>query len=53
MRYEDWSNGIMEYWNDGFKNQCSIIPTFHYSRAPRSEQLRCGQSLYFATAGHA
>jgi hypothetical protein len=22
----------MDYWNDGFRNQYSIIPTFHYSR---------------------
>ena len=38
----NWNNGILEFWNDGFKETriqnafyfMSNIPTFHYSIIP-------------------
>jgi hypothetical protein len=31
MRYEDWSDGIKEYWNDGLRTN---VPLFQHSITP-------------------
>jgi hypothetical protein len=32
MVFQNWNNGMLESWNDGFKE--TNIPTFHYSIIP-------------------
>jgi hypothetical protein len=47
-RCEDWSNGIMEYWSDGFWNVRGPVgcPTLQHSNAP-SLQLRTFAHEFF------